>query len=486
MRQSLTDVVVVGSGGAGMAAALTATEGGAKAIVFEKRHTPGGTSNLPRGGIFAVESRLQREKNYPFTRDQVFQSFMNFNHWRVNAKLVRAFIDKSADTIEWLERQGIEFMELPSTPSPHLVGGYATGHPVKGQGTGVTVMKALRARAEEKGVEVYLATAVKKIVMDKDRVAGVMVDGRSGRIKVKARAVVIATGGFSSNKGMMKKYCGFDLGTNLFPLFDLKLTGDGIKMAWEVGAVPDGMGPQLIVGVPGPGFFESQLPIIQGQPYLWINQEGERFFNEEIIRNPVFAGNAIARQTGKCSFLIFDGNTKKHMEQEGVDYFNIFFPESKLNDLDGQIKTLIRKKNTNVFVADSLEGLAKKIGVTPGSLRRTVDEYNRFCEKGHDDHFDKNQKYLRPVQEPRFYAFRIFSSMYGTLGGIKINEKTEVLNKENRVIPGLYAAGYDACGIFGNPPDYNFYTPGSTYGFALNSGRIAGENTLKYIKLIGK
>jgi fumarate reductase flavoprotein subunit len=76
--------------------------------------------------------------------------------------------------------------------------------------------------------------------------------------------------------------------------------------------------------------------------------------------------------------------------------------------------------------------------------------------------------------------------MYGTLGGIKINEKTEVLDKENLVIPGVYAAGYDACGIFGNPPDYNFYTPGSPFSFALNSGRIAGENALEYIKSMGR
>jgi fumarate reductase flavoprotein subunit len=482
MRLFKTNVVVVGSGGAGMTAALTSAEGGAKVLLFEKRRTPGGTSNLPRGGIFAVESKMQLEKNYPFTKDQVFESFMDFTHWRVDAKLVRAFIDKSADTIEWLERQGVEFLELPSIPSPHLPGGYATGHPIKGQGA--ALMRVLRTRAEERGIEVHLATAVKKIVMDRGRVAGVMAEGRSGRIKVEAKAVVIATGGFSSNRAMMKKYCGFDLRTNLFPLFDLKLTGDGIKMAWEVGAAPDAMGPQLIFGIPGSGFFETQLPIIQGQPYLWINQEGERFINEEIIRNPVFAGNAIARQKNKCAFLIFDANTKNHMEQEGVDYFNIFFPDSKLNNLEGQIKTLIDKRNKNVFVADSLEALAKKIRVNPGLLRKTVEEYNRFCEKGHDDHFNKNPKYLRPVQEPRFYAFRIFPSMYGTLGGIKINERTEVLNKENLVIPGLYAAGYDACAIFGNPPDYNFYTPGSTFSFALNSGRMAGENALEYTKSI--
>jgi fumarate reductase flavoprotein subunit len=486
MAHMKTDVVIVGSGAAAMTAALTAAEGGAKVLVFEKRRTPGGTSNLPRGGIFAVESRQQRKRNYRFTRDQVFRSFMDFTHWRVNAKVVRAFIDKSSETIQWLEHQGVEFMELPATPSPLLTGGYATGHPVKGQGTGAVVMNALRTRAAEKGIEIHLGTPVKKIIMNRDRVGGVIVQGKSGSIQVNAKAVVVASGGFASNKSMMKRYCGFELGTDLFPLLELNLAGDGIKMAWEAGAASDGMGPHLIIGVPGPGFLGSQLPILQGQPYLWINQQGERFFNEEVTRNAVFAGNAIARQTNKCAYLIFDGATKNHMEQEGVDHFNMFFPDPKINDLDGQVKTLINKGNKNVFVADSLESLAKKVGVNSGSLKRTIEEYNRFCQKGHDDHFDKNPKFLRPVKEPRFYAFRIRPSMYGTLGGIKINEKGEVLNGMNGVIPGLYAAGYDACGIFGNPPDYNFYTPGSTFGFALNSGRIAGEGVLQYVSSLGK
>jgi fumarate reductase flavoprotein subunit len=120
--------------------------------------------------------------------------------------------------------------------------------------------------------------------------------------------------------------------------------------------------------------------------------------------------------------------------------------------------------------------------IEPDALQKTVDEYNRFCEKGHDDLLAKDPKFLRPVKVPKFYAFRIMPSAYGTLGGIKVNERMEVLNKEQDVIPGLYAAGYDANIMYGDTPDYNHLKlAGSACGFALNSGRIAGENAARYI-----
>jgi len=113
-------------------------------------------------------------------------------------------------------------------------------------------------------------------------------------------------------------------------------------------------------------------------------------------------------------------------------------------------------------------------------LSKTVETYNQTCAKGYDDLFNKAHRYLRPLKTPKFYAGRHFSSAYGTLGGIKINHKTEVLDKDWHVIAGLYAAGTDACTIYGD--SYVFILPGNTMGFALNSGRIAGENAAEYAK----
>jgi fumarate reductase flavoprotein subunit len=133
-------------------------------------------------------------------------------------------------------------------------------------------------------------------------------------------------------------------------------------------------------------------------------------------------------------------------------------------------------------VADTLDELAAKTGINAENLKKTVEEYNGFCEKGFDPFFNKKQEFLRPIKTPKFYAARFFPSAYGSLGGIKINHKTEVLDKKWEVIPGLYAVGTDACTIYGD--SYVFVLPGNTMGFAINSGRIAGENAAEYSKSI--
>jgi fumarate reductase flavoprotein subunit len=143
------------------------------------------------------------------------------------------------------------------------------------------------------------------------------------------------------------------------------------------------------------------------------------------------------------------------------------------------IKTAFDRGYKDVFVTDSLGELASKTGINSEGLKRTVEEYNGFCEKGFDPVFNKSHHLLRPVKKPKFYAGRLVPGAYGSLGGIKINYKTEVLNKDWKKIPGLYAAGTDACSIYGDT--YVFILPGNTMGFALNSGRIAGENAVEYV-----
>jgi fumarate reductase flavoprotein subunit len=127
-----------------------------------------------------------------------------------------------------------------------------------------------------------------------------------------------------------------------------------------------------------------------------------------------------------------------------------------------------------------MEELAVKMGVDPAVLKATVDEYNAFCDQRHDDLFAKDPKYLYAIRDPKYYAVKARTVFLGTMGGIKINEKTEVLDKKDAVIPGLYAAGLDAGGMYGD--SYPIKTSsGLASAFALNSGRIAAKNALKYL-----
>jgi fumarate reductase flavoprotein subunit len=148
-------------------------------------------------------------------------------------------------------------------------------------------------------------------------------------------------------------------------------------------------------------------------------------------------------------------------------------------DLDAQVETCRDKGNENIFVANSLEELSNKIGINSIALQNTVTEYNAFCEKNHDALFAKDPKFLHPVKQPKFYAFRLFPSFFATVGGIKINENTEVLNGEEQVIPGLYAVGNDSNALYGD--SYDLWLPGTGFGFAFVSAHIAGESVLKYL-----
>jgi fumarate reductase flavoprotein subunit len=483
------DVVIIGAGTSGLPAAVTAAEGGAKVIVFEKTNTTGGTGN--RGmGLFAVESRLQREKQMPLSRDEAFEIFMTYTHWRVNARLVRAYIDKSADTIDWLEKMGVEFVE----PASYFPQSRPTWHIVKDpdQGkSGLNVMSAalkiLANRAREKGVQILFETPAKRIIKERNRIVGVIGEDKSGNsVRVNAKAVIIATGGFSDNPEMIKEYTPYEWGVDVFSTRMPGLTGDGIRMAWEVGAAKhlEAMNIELTFGGAskgGGGGIPMGIGGVIRQPRaIMVNLDGKRFYNEGIMGNTTFTGNAIAQQKRRTGFLVIDSTIAKHYEEKGADTVTrVGRPMWKFSNIEKGMTEAVKRGASGLFVADSLEDLARQTDIDLAGLKETIDEYNRFCEKGFDDLFNKSHGYLTPLKGPKFYASQVFPTGYGTLGGIKINERTEVLDTEEKPIPGLYAVGVDANSIYAD--SYVFVLPGNTMGFAVNTGRIAGENALKYI-----
>ena len=477
-RAMETDVVVIGSGVTGLAAALTAAEGGAKVIVFEKQRSLGGSSNFFYG-IFAVESQMQRKRYITYSRDQAFKNIMEYSHWRANPRLVRAIVDESGATIGWLQQQGVDFTDarinFPQAPM--------TYHVVKGQGA--AVVKALSVMAKEKGVDLRTETPVRKILKRGDRIAGVIVDDNEQAVEVAARVVVVASGGYANNKEWIKKYSGFDLGVNVIPVGNVDKMGDGIRMAWEIGAGEEGLGvlEMYRVGPVGPEFpMMGQLEFIPAQPDLWVNQSGERFCDESIAFSETSAGNANARHKEGYTYSLFDESIKQLILDKGIErgVGEDNLPGTRPLNFDKELHAALERGTMELFVANSIEELAGKMGVDPVVLKTTVNEYNRFCNKGHDDLFAKNPKYLRPLKGPKFYAVKARTICLGTLGGIKINHNMEVMDKKDRTISGLYAGGFDAGGMYGD--SYCIHdSSGLSSGFAVNSGRIAGRNALRYI-----
>jgi fumarate reductase flavoprotein subunit len=481
-RSLNTDIVVIGSGATGMAAALTAAEGGAKVILLEKMRHTGGTSNFPEG-MFAVESEMQRQQYIGITRDEAFKMIMDYSHWRANPRLVRAFVDESSITISWLQKLGVKF-EGPMAIFPD---GLRTWHLLKGppKARSSVMMKTLAARVKEKGIDIRLATPVRSLIKEYGKITGVVVEKNGKEIKLNSKAVIIATGGYANNKEWIKKYTGFDLDVNLFPIMNVNKIGDGIRMAWEAGAAEEGMGVLMTMRIGpllGPGLKTmGHIESAGFQPNLFVTQQGVRYFDEGRLTNFSFDGAAISRLKEGYSFAIFDETAKREWIERGIatSAGMICPPGTRLTNFEDEWKAAIEQCNPNVFEADSIEELATKIGVKPEALKTTLDEYNGFCDKGHDDLFAKDAKYLRALKRPKFYAVKCWRVFLSTIGGIKINHKMEVVDKEEKPIPGLYAGGMDVGGVYGD--SYDVYATGGALGFAFNSGRIAGRNALKYM-----
>jgi fumarate reductase flavoprotein subunit len=430
--------------------------------------------------MFAVGSDMQREKYIAYTADQAFKNFMEYNHWRVNARLVRSLINRSADTIDWLKARGAEFLEvtinMPDAPR--------TYHVVKGKGQ--AVVKALALRAKEIGVAIRVASPVKQILKGKSGASGVVVELGGKDTEVACRAVVIASGGYANNAEWIRKYAGFELGRTVIPMGNVGKMGDGIRMAWEMGAAAEGMGVLHMIRVApcSPEFpFMNTVEAAAIQPVLWVDPAGERFCDEGIAYYDTSLGNVNSRYKQGYTFCLFDDTIKKRFIEKGVfrGMGTIVPPGCKLHDMDDQLEHFLSLNSKEFFGANSIEELARKMEIDPHVLKATIERYNTFCAQRYDEEFAKDPEYLIPLHGPKFYAAKARTCFLGTMGGVKINHRAEAVDPCGDPIAGLYAAGLDAGGL--HAESYSMRdTSGIASAFAVISGRVAGENAAKRLK----
>ena len=289
------DVAVIGAGGGGLAAAVSAAENGARVIVIEKERKAGGATPFAEG-LVAAESPTQKRMNNGITREQLFVQHMEYTHWTLNPRLVRALIDLSGDTIGWLEDKGLTFTLrdmhmsrssdkkgiLPASSPP------PTFHIPPNWGMGV--IKTLLKSCDELGVRIIYKTRAEKLNTNKQgAVTGVRVKSDNGEQTLNAGNVIIASGGYSSSKELMRKFCpqydvanidklsvkGTHAGDRLRWVGKMH-TGEGILMAFEIGAASDGLG--VLLGS-GPCFVAGNHGFILGMSpgAIRVNSEGERF-----------------------------------------------------------------------------------------------------------------------------------------------------------------------------------------------------------------
>jgi fumarate reductase flavoprotein subunit len=465
------DIVVIGAGGSGLMAAVSAAEAGIKNIILLEKVAKLGGCSTNIGVFFAVNSPLQKRSGINATAEQAFKEKMAHDHWRQNARLIRDTIERSGQVVQWLEDKGLKFDQVRG-----FAGTGSYGHDKNGGVFGKEFIKLLGAICKEQGIKILYETPAKKILTDRQgTVTGVLADSKGKELRISAKCIILASGGFGKNKDLLKKYFPYnvDYETNSLP----QMTGDSLLMAEEIGAIVDDQLSILLMGAPVSSKYLPNVGLDQGFEIIAVNKDGERYYDEALTvnanYNPDDYANTLRRQRNKEYYLLCDSVIMKDAAK-GKDA-----PGGPENAAGGK---MIPTKNGVVSekTADTWDEIAEFIGADPKVLKETIKRYNSFCEKGYDDDFFKDPKCLRPINTPPYLAVRGHHGFQTTFGGIKINHRAEVLNKQDIPIRGLYAVG-DCAGSWA-PLTYSHRHAGSASSFALCSGSIAGENAAGYIK----
>ena len=479
------DLVVVGSGASGKSAALTAAQAGLSVVLLEKMAETGGTSVYAEGTA-AFESSEQKARKAPThagkhfpTREEGFRRYTDYSHHRANPDVARMQVDNTAETIDIYKSLGITYTDVTiyAYDQPNEL--YTFHRP---EGLGAKCQEVLLKAVQNAGVDIFTSTPAKKLVMKDGAVAGVIAQDSAGNtMHIACKAVILASGGFGNNPDLVEKYSWFRrTAHDMYKCVPSENTGDGLTMALEAGADTESLGAVMIIACARGKTLTSHVSGAGSQPVLWINKTGRRFASEEVAMSFADTGNTLAKQPDAVVYAIIDGDTVRHLMEEGSDIGLGDFIEyhMKLTHLQTELDQDVEEGIA--WKGDTIEGLAKAVGLDPAVLSQTVAEYNAACDKKYDPLFFKPAKFLRPVRKAPFYAINMAPSVLVSVGGIRVNGNLQVTDKQYKPIPGLYAVGLEASGLYGDT--YNLDVPGTANGFAHASGRVAARHVIKTLK----
>ncbi len=478
-RTEECDLVIIGAGGTGMACVCQALQLGLKPIVLEKESQTGG-SFVGTEGLFALGTKYTEESGATETVQEAIQNTMVYHHFIPNHKLYQRFFGQTAETVQWLENLGVGFQAAIAIGNGEKV--WHVYQRDLSKGPGVTFQDSMRAAAEKLGADIRLETPAKKILVEDGEVKGVIAQTADGEwIEIDAPAVAIATGGYPQNTDFL--YAVSETRNELIlPQGVPGNDADGIKMARDAGAyMAEGLGTVMWCGPCFKGAVWTHMDYCASvQPTLWINQDAERWINEDRWISD-FAGVGLAQRNQDRTFNIFTENDLTTWEQEGPYgmVFSFVEPGTPMEEVREQIEALIEEGN--IVKCDTVEEMAEAEGLDAEALQKTIDQYNEYCEKGEDPDFGKAADQLRKI-EPPYYIGQIGDGYYTTCGGVMINDKCQVEDPDHKVIKGLYAGGSDAGCLYGDSYDVSL-APGSQASWANNSGRIIAEQVAEQLGL---
>ncbi len=482
-----TDVLVIGMGASGSVAALKAAESGAKVVGVEATEVLGGFGNAAQG-MFAVGSVEQKDRygeNGETTDEEYWYNHFTENQSNLgNAKLTRTFIAEAKNTVSYMLNHGVGFF---LSAQPQQIAHFDT-EVVYHRWNNANPFVYLGQALEENQVDIHYGTTATALLTndDGDVVGAACTKADGGTLTIHANAVIVSTGSFAGNPELMSATLGEETYANSMVLAGAELPG--LDMMWEVGAAQGNLLTMNhgVVTLGADDEVVSQLTL--NSPILWVNNQGKRFMNEDLLKDTVEFSSAVVAQGGYAYTIVdqttVDRWTDESQENTGtwVHYWDRFgivdengnptvyhAPISK-EDWKAGFDALAEANEGGVF--DTLEEAAEFIGCDVEDLQETITNYNSYVENGKDEEFFKSKESLvYKVSEGPYYVTKGHSGVLGALGGVNTTDDLEVLDAKNQVIKGLYATGNNVSGI-----SYGAYqdVEGVGLGFSLTSGRLAG------------
>ncbi len=446
------DVIVIGSGAAGLAAGIMAHEGGARVLVLEADDKVGGSSRLSGGHFYAAGTSIQKESGITDdTPDAMFDYFMTLNQWKVEPGVVRRYCDYATPTFEWLRSLGVVYR-----PERVYISGIDTvrrGHPPEGEG--LAVVKALDAERTARSIDLALMTPADRLLTGAE---GEITGVSAGGDEVRAPAVVIASGGFGHNPEFIAKYWPDAAmgGDWTWCISGPKSMGDGIVLGESAGGTVGGENRGLLLVTPG---FARDLEVSVPPWSILVSREGRRF-TSETAPYTVLAG--LFKRNGGMAYAVFDEEARQAAA---------FGPSFNA-------ETLAAKADAGRIIrGDSLETLAAEAKMNVAPLAGTVAKYNADVLAGRDSAYLKDARHLRPITTAPFYAVEVRPAIIAWTGtGLRIDPEAQVIGRDELPVPGLYAAG-ETVGTFHGDV---YIGGGGSYGPAVTFGRVAGTNAAAF------
>lgn len=437
-----TDVVIVGAGGAGLAAAIVAADAGKNVVIVEKMPILGGNTLRATGGINAAGTSSQAALGIVDTAEIHYEDTLKGGRTNDTA-LVRVLADQAADAVEWLISLGADLSDVG-----RLAGSTnnRSHRPAGGAPVGAHLVDVLSTAARDRGVTILTSTEAVEILVKDNVVIGIKVKDDTKEYSISAKSVIMATGGFGADSEMIGKLnpalIGF--GTTNHP----GANASGINMAVAIGAATVDMKEIQTHPTVEVTSGEMITEAVRGNGAILVNMEGQRFVNELETRDVV--STAILAQTEKTAFLLFRDEIRE-----------------SLSAIEKYIKLGI------VEEFETVEALAEKFGITVEAMQETLDTYNGFVETKVDTQFERADM-PRALAEGKFYIIQVGPAVHHTMGGLKTNTDAQVLDTNGTPIQGLFAAGEVTGGLHGQNR-----LGGNALADLIVFGRIAGTNASK-------